>query len=58
MKSHKFTFALIALLLMLLPPIGMYFAVKNPVPQNNGIPLIWGLLAIVVLGNVLALRVK
>ena len=58
MKSHKFAFALLALILMLLPPVGMYFAVGNPVPQDNAIPLIWGLLAIVVLGNILALKVK
>ena len=58
MKSHKFAFAFLALLLMLLPPVGMYFAVDTTVPQDNAIPLIWVLIAIVVLGNVLALKVK
>jgi hypothetical protein len=53
MKTHKFETALLAFTLMLLPPIGMYFAA-----QSNATIWIWGLIAIVVSGNIIALAVK
>ena len=52
LKDNKFQFHLAALLLMLIPPIPMYFAA-----QAGAVGLIWLLLAIVVLGNLLVILV-
>jgi len=53
MNDHKFGIALIAFGLMLLPPIGMYYAA-----QQNATDWIWGLLAVVVVGNLIACQIK
>jgi uncharacterized membrane-anchored protein len=50
LKGHKFSLHLTALLLMLIPPIPMYFAA-----QAGAAGLIWFLVAIVVLGNLLVI---
>jgi hypothetical protein len=52
LKEHKFQLHLAALLLMLIPPIPMYFAA-----QSGAAGLIWLLVAIVVLGNLLVIIV-
>ena len=50
LKEHKFRLHLTALLLMLIPPIPMYFAA-----QAENTSLVWLLVAIVVLGNLLVI---
>jgi membrane protein YqaA with SNARE-associated domain len=50
LKEHKFRLHLTALLLMLIPPIPMYFAA-----QAGAFGLIWVLVAIFVLGNLLVI---
>lgn len=50
LRKRKFELHLTALLLMLLPPIPMYFAA-----QNGAMTLIWILSGIVILGNLLAI---
>jgi hypothetical protein len=50
LKEHKFRLHLTALLLMLIPPIPMYFAA-----QAGNTSLVWFLVAIVVLGNLLVI---
>jgi len=52
LKENKFRLHLTALLLMLIPPIPMYFAA-----QAGSTGLIWLLVAIVVLGNLLVIIV-
>ena len=52
LNQNKFRLHLTALLLMLIPPIPMYFAA-----QAEAVGLIWLLLAIVVLGNLLVILV-
>lgn len=52
LKEHKFSLHLTALLLMLIPPIPMYFAA-----QAGEVGLIWFLVAIVVLGNLLVILI-
>ena len=52
-SAHKFQAHLLAFLLMVLPPMGMYLAARN-----GAVGWIWVLLAIVVLGNLLAIAVK
>ena len=52
LKEHKFQLHLTALLLMLIPPIPMYFAA-----QTGATGVIWFLVAIVVLGNLLVILV-
>jgi len=51
-KEHKFHLHLTALLLMIIPPIPMYFAA-----QAGATGVIWFLVAIVVLGNLLVILV-
>jgi hypothetical protein len=50
LKEHKFRLHLTALLMMLIPPIPMYFAA-----QAGAASLVWFLIAIVVLGNLLVI---
>jgi hypothetical protein len=52
LHEHKFKLHLTALLLMLIPPIPMYFAA-----QNGGSVLIWFLIGIVIIGNLLVIIV-
>ena len=52
LKERKFQLHLAALLLMLIPPIPMYFAARA-----SAFPLVWLLLAIVVIGNLLVIIV-
>jgi len=49
-KDHKFELHLTALLLMLIPPIPMFFAA-----QAGNASLIWLLVAVIVLGNLLVI---
>ncbi|MFC2026115.1 hypothetical protein ACFLUC_02855 [Chloroflexota bacterium] len=53
LSDHKYQIHLLAFLLMVLPAIPLYYAA-----QQGAYPLIWGLLAIVVSGNILALLTK
>ena len=53
LSDHKYEVHLLAFMLMVLPAIPLYFAV-----QQDAIMLIWGLLLIVVSGNILALLTK
>ena len=53
LSAHKFQAHLLAFLLMVLPPAGMYLAARA-----GAFTWIWILLAIVVLGNLLAIVVK
>ena len=52
LREHKFKLHLTALLLMLIPPIPMYFSA-----QNGVMVLIWFLIGIVVIGNLLVIIV-
>ena len=52
LRQHKFGLHLTALLLMLIPPIPMYFAA-----HQGATGLIWFLVTIVVLGNLLVIIV-
>ena len=52
LRQHKFGLHLTALLLMLIPPVPMYFAA-----QNGATTLIWFLIGIVVIGNLIAVIV-
>jgi hypothetical protein len=52
LREHKFKLHLTALLLMLIPPIPMYFAA-----QNGATVLIWFLIGIVIIGNLLVIIV-
>ena len=51
-KDKKFKLHLTALLMMLIPPIPMYWAAQN---SANG--LIWLLMGIVILGNLIVIIV-
>ena len=51
-KDHKFELHLTALLLMLIPPIPMFYAA-----QAGNSSLIWMLVAVIVLGNLLVIIV-
>ncbi len=53
LKSHKFESQTLSFLLMVLPPAGMYYAAQI---EADG--LIWGLLALVVSGNLLAVALR
>ena len=53
LNAHKFQAHLLAFLLMVLPPAGLYLAARS-----GAIAWIWVLLAVVVLGNLLAIAVK
>jgi len=52
-RSHKFEAHLLAFLLMVIPPVPLYLAA-----QRDAAAWIWGLLALVILGNLLALVVR
>ena len=52
LRKHKFELHLTALLLMLLPPVPMYFAA-----QNGATTLLWILIGIVLIGNLIAVIV-
>jgi hypothetical protein len=52
LKEQKFRLHLSALLLMLIPPIAMFFAA-----QSGAISLIWLLVAVGVLGNLIVILV-
>lgn len=52
LRKNKFQLHLIALLLMLIPPIPLYFAA-----QRGASGLIWVLIGIVILGNLLAILI-
>lgn len=53
LKEHKFEAYAIAFLLMMIPPLPMYYAA-----QGGSIPLVFVLLVFVVLGNLLVLIVR
>lgn len=53
LRNHKFESYSIAFLLMMIPPIPMYYAA-----QGNQTALIYLLLGFVILGNLLVLIVK
>jgi len=50
LAKNKFEVHLLAFLLMVLPPIPLYYAAQREAPG-----LIWALLAFVICGNLLAL---
>ena len=52
LSSHKFEAYAIAFLLMVIPPIPLYFAARA-----GSQPAMIGLLAVIVLGNILALLI-
>ena len=52
LKEYKFHLHLTALLLMLIPPVPMYFAA-----QAGATGLVWFFVSIVVLGNLLVIIV-
>ena len=52
LKENKFKLHLVALLMMLIPPIPMYWAA-----QNDASGMIWLLLGIVILGNLIVIIV-
>lgn len=52
LRNYKFQLHLTALLLMLIPPIAMYFA-----SQGGASSLVWILIGIVILGNLLAVLI-
>jgi hypothetical protein len=52
LKENKFKLHLTALLMMLIPPIAMYWAAQNGAPG-----LIWLLLGIIILGNLIVIIV-
>ena len=52
LKVNKFRLHLTALLMLLIPPIAMYWAAQN---GANG--LIWILLGIIILGNLIVIIV-
>jgi hypothetical protein len=53
LNKNKFTAHLLAFLLMILPPAGMYFAAGQ-----GAAGWIWILLGLVILGNLLAIGVE
>ena len=52
-RMHKFEAYLLAFLLMALPPLPMYFAA-----QRDAVGWIWGLLGLVVIGNILVFLIR
>jgi hypothetical protein len=52
LRLHKYESHLIAFFFMVLPPVLMFFAA-----QQSAIGWIWGLIGLVVLGNVLVLLI-
>ncbi len=53
LQKHAFAVNLLAFLLMILPPLPMYFAL-----QAGNVPWVYVLLALVILGNLLILGVQ
>jgi ABC-type maltose transport system permease subunit len=53
LRTHKFEAYLTAVLLMAVPPVPLYFAA-----QRGAVGWIWGLISLVVLGNVLVLLIR
>jgi len=50
LTKHKFQLYLIAFLMIVIPPVPMYFAI-----MNGSSPLVWVLLPVIVLANILVL---
>lgn len=53
LNNHKFAVYMSVFFLVILPPIPLYFAA-----QQDAIVWIWILLAVVVLGNLLAISIR
>lgn len=53
LRDYKYESYLVAFTLMALPPVPMYFAA-----QQGARGWIWGLIGVVVLGNIIALVVR
>jgi NhaP-type Na+/H+ or K+/H+ antiporter len=53
LSAHKFRAHLSAFILMILAPMALYFAA-----QRDALGWIWGLLAVVILANVLLIFVR
>lgn len=53
LRQYKYESYLLAFTLMVLPPVLMYFAA-----QQDAIGWIWGLIGVVLLGNLIALVVR
>lgn len=53
LSAHKFRAHLSAFILMILTPVALYFAA-----QSDALEWIWGLLAVVILANVLLIFVR
>ena len=53
LATHKFQVYLVSFLLMMLPPVGLYFAA-----QGQSVGWIWALLALVIAGNLLAVAIR
>jgi hypothetical protein len=52
LRKNKFQLHLTTLLLMLIPPIPMYFAA-----QSGALVLVWILVGVVILGNLLVILI-
>lgn len=50
LTKHKIQLYLVAFLMMVIPPVPMYFAIAN-----GGTPLVWCLLLVIILANILVL---
>ena len=50
LKEHKIQLYLVAFLMMVIPPVPMYFAIAN-----GSTPLAYGLLLVIILANLLVL---
>ncbi len=53
LSHHKFEAHLIAFIMMILPPVAMYYSA-----QRGAEGWIWGLLTVIILANLLAVLVK
>lgn len=53
LRDYKFESYLVAFALMVLPPIPLYFAA-----QQGAMGWLWGLIGVVLLGNIIALVVR
>jgi hypothetical protein len=52
-KQHKFELALLAFILMVLPPVGLFLAA-----ERGDTSWIWVLLGVVIAGNLISLFIK
>ena len=50
LTKHKFQLYLVAFLMMVIPPVPMYFAIAN-----GSTPLVYSLLLVIILANLLVL---